>query len=190
MSAIRSLHGRLIVATGLAIGITLVGSGYLYTRQQNTSLERFHVETFSAHSQSIMEAFSFQMAIGGMDSVRQVLEHETADADIADIKLVDPGGKVIISASGLEGTSNLDMNVLDSVFKVDSRYSVREGGILSLVTPIGNSPRCYRCHSQTPDILGYLEVAYRFDPSERDYTGFFVFTVGLAVFFAIAPSLL
>ena len=117
MSGIRSLHGRLIIASGIAVGATLVAFGYLHVWEQNHALESFHVEVFSHHSQSIMEAFSAEMAMGGMDSVKRILSQEAQSPVIADIKLMNSKGQIVISASGLEGPSDLNLSVIvDCIF--------------------------------------------------------------------------
>ncbi len=188
MNGIQSLHGRLIIASGIAVSLTLAAFGYIYVQQQNRALESFHIQVFSRRSQSIMEAFSAEMARGGMDSVRQILSHEVQDPNLADIKLINSQGRIVISTSGLEGPSNLNLAVLDTVFQKDSRYSHREGKVLSIVNPIGNSARCHRCHSSADRLLGYLEVSFRFDPSERSYTGLLSSTIGFAMLFVVLLS--
>ena len=185
---IKSLHGKLIISGGIAVAFVLVVFSYLYIIEQNNRLINFHTEVFSRHTQSISESFAKEMARGGMDSVEHIIINEADDPDIADIKLLNSNGDIIIAASGLRGKWNYSTAFLDSVFQNESRYLHQERDLFAIVKAIGNTPQCYRCHPSSDKILGYLEVTFRFDPREMNYTGFIGLIVGIGIFFIILLS--
>ncbi|HUU45072.1 MAG TPA: ATP-binding protein [Acidobacteriota bacterium] len=188
MKFIRSLHGRLIIVSGVVIGVSLAFFGYFSSLEEKQRLEDFHVDAFTEHATSIINRFGRAMARGEQDTVRQVLMYEAHDADISDIKLIRHDGQIVISTAGVETLSHLSMPDLDSIFRQETRYAYRRGGLIAIVKPIGNSPRCHRCHPSDKHFLGFLEVDFRFDPSQRGMTGFYSSVAASAVLFIILIS--
>lgn len=183
MKLLQSIHGKLIIAGGAVISLTLILFSFMYSSEEQRSLERFHILEFSDHTDLIKQAFTMEMANGGMDSVRAILEYHAHDPDISDIKIIDISGNIVISTSGLEGQSSIPIATLDSVFTTETRYVHRRGSIYSIIKPIGNSTRCHRCHGTQRRVLGYLETDFRFDPSERSNIPFKNLIFGFTLFF-------
>ncbi len=185
---IRSLHGKLIISSTLVGSLILIVAGYFYLQERQKQLEDFHIRIFSDHTDLVVESFSAQIALGGMDSVRAILTRQALSSDISDIKLIDRFGKVVISASGLEGQIDSNLIGIDSMFRSESRLARRKGNLLSIVKRIGNSTKCYRCHSPEAKVLGYLETDFRFESAEGDTPGFYGLMLGAGILFVILLS--
>jgi signal transduction histidine kinase len=185
MSLVKSLHGKIIIGAGIIISAVLMIFAFMYSIGENQELEQFHIEQFDQHTETIMEWFADEMANGGMDSVRSILIHESHDPDISDITLFNSQGQIVISTSGLEARNDLPLDILDSVFKAETRYSRRQANVLSIVKAIGNSPRCNQCHPSEPEVLGYFEVDFRFDSSEGLGISYLGYVFGCTIFFMI-----
>ncbi len=189
MGMIRSLHGKLILACGLAVAVTLVISGYLFTTQQDESWQRFQVDAHSYHSALIMEALCLSMPAGGMDSTKALLEREILDPEIAAIRVIGSQGQVAISAGGVPYASDDSVTAVDSIITGDSLFVGTRGEVMSVVVPIYNGKECSGCHAGSQPILGYLEVDYLRGVASQGIEGTQSLVVGLAVFLVVLLAL-
>lgn len=185
---IRSLHGKLIIFSSMVGVLILVIAGYFVLQERQDKMESFNIRVFSGHVDLIIETFSAEMAVGGMDSVRTILTRHAKNPDISDIKLFDRFGKVVISASGSEGQIDSSLVGIDSLFRSESRYARRKGKLLSIIKSIGNSDNCYGCHPSEAKVLGYLETDFLSVPTAGDSHGFYSLLIGAGVLFIILLS--
>jgi len=187
---IKSFHGKLIVGAGAVFTVTFVIFAGMYLRTWQRELEDFHVEQFSDHSEIILEEFFAPMRTGGMDSVRTVVEHHAHDPDISDIRLFNSEGRVIISASGMEGQTDSSLAALDSIFRVESRHVRRRDKLLSIIKRIGNAPKCHQCHPSNAEVLGYVQVDFRYDPGGHTGPGIYGTLAGFITVLIVLTAVL
>jgi signal transduction histidine kinase len=180
---IKSLHGKIIIVSGVVASIMLVLFASFYLGEEHRSVEQFHTEILAHYADGVMESIFYEMSHGGMDSVRQIIERQAHYSYISDIKLMNSRAEIVASSSGLEGKSDIPLRTFDSIFRIETQYTRRRGSIMSVTKPIGNSSRCHGCHSSEQRLLGFLELDFRFTPGQSHSISFIHRVIGGSVIF-------
>ncbi|NCO53306.1 MAG: HAMP domain-containing protein, partial [Deltaproteobacteria bacterium] len=148
---------------GLTLGITV--AAVLLATWHNLRTQTAMIERIAAHdslllSKTIRNSVRTAMAVGRNADVAEIL-YDIADKDtISQIKLISPGGKVLISTEADEVGHLVESGDLSTYRQDPQEFSFSTRGSNSFIStlPIFNEEACYRCHDSQEKILGVLAI--------------------------------
>ena len=156
---------------GLTLGITV--AAVLLATWHNLRTQTAMIERIAAHdslllSKTIRNSVRTAMAVGRNADVAEIL-YDIADKDtISQIKLISPGGKVLISTEADEVGHLVESSDLSTYRQGPQEFSFSAIGANSFIStlPIFNEEACYRCHDSQEKILGVLAIHLSLDGIE------------------------
>lgn len=148
---------------GLTIGITVVA--VLLATWHNLSTQSSMIEQMAEHdsrllSNTIRSSIRTSMSVGRNDDVLNILAQIGDDETIANIRIIDPNGKVLLAADASEIGQLVDATDLVTYRRNPNDFSFNaldESNFRSTL-PIFNEPICHRCHNPGTKTLGILSV--------------------------------
>lgn len=152
-----SLKVKILGTVCALIIIILSTATYLNFRYQKQLVHKITDSNIHLLNETIKSSISDAMRSGRSDEVRSILSRLNASGHITSIRILDPEGVVLNSASQSEiGTSipKQDMSVLrrgDSAI-IDNLKT------FTSISLIKNSPACHGCHNPASEVLGILQV--------------------------------
>jgi signal transduction histidine kinase len=190
MSIFRSLHGKLIVTTGLVISLTLGVYTYFDLKSQKQRLEKSLFEKLEVLSETLVKSYTHEMKEGNLDGVKHAISNQAVYPDILDIKLLNPKGQINHSVTGSTGFTELPMSSIEMDMQQDSFFIYRSENELSFIHPINNSQSCYQCHPADTKTLGYVQIDYDLDFFESNFSDLSLLAFGVVLFLVILISTL
>lgn len=164
-----SLRNRILGSLFLVFLLTLAGALFgMWTYQQDRLVSMTSRRAMQAGF-TVEAGLRTAMLANDRDAVRSVIAEMIKVADLAEISILDPRGRVVISSRRSREGMVIDRDSEPTcqvchangarpkpgeaaVFKADGRYLLRS------VVKIENRPPCFRCHSPDNAICGILMV--------------------------------
>ena len=180
---LHSLELRLLLPLFITIGVIVAIHAIVSFRStQDHFLDLVHAEA-DRSSGLIRQATHDGMLLNQFDDVQAMIERLTEHGDVADIRVVDKTGLVVLSAERAEighvipmadeacqSCHDDDRSTLDEALleKSSISRSPDQGEVLHHLTVIENEPACYQapCHYHPPNqrVLGVLDVGMSMAP--------------------------
>ncbi len=156
---------------GLTIGITIIvvllGTWH-NLRTQSVMIERIAAHDSRLLSSTIRNSIRTSMSVGRNDDVRSILKEIAEEATISNVRVIDPNGKILLSADESEIGTLAPAVDLMSYRRSPNGFSFMpsEGNLFISTLPIFNGEDCHRCHSKQNKVLGILNVHLSLDSIE------------------------
>ncbi len=148
---------------GLTIGITIIAvmlGTWHNLRTQSAMIERIAAHDSRLISDTIRNSIRTSMSIGRNEDVASILKEIADEVTISSVRIIDPNGKILISAEENEIGQLVDASDLVTYRRTPDKFSfmVHEGNHFTSTLPIFNEEDCYRCHDKQIKVLGVLDV--------------------------------
>jgi len=159
----RSLKVRFVVFLVLILTLAIGASSYLHLQIQYNQLMDIDREKLRDIAGAVERSIKTSMEEGKSQNVKQIIGDVGTLPDILKIRIFSKRGVILISSiEGEKGTliDEHDLQLLHNR-KFSTVYDAEnlQQPVFSIIKPIYNQPRCFRCHgSSTNQINGVLEV--------------------------------
>jgi len=152
-----SLKVKILGTVCALIIIFLSTATYLNFRYQKQLVHKITDSNIHLLNETIKSSISDAMRSGRSDEVRSILSRLNSSGHITSIRILDPEGVVLNSATPAEiGTTipKQDMSVL----KRGDSAIIDNLKTFTSISLIKNSPACHGCHNPASEVLGILQV--------------------------------
>jgi two-component system NtrC family sensor kinase len=196
MRIVTSLKSKIIFAVSAILAVTIGLGTWINLGHQRVLMEEGLEDNVLIIASTIKRSLAKAMLEGKTKEVQQMLEAVGGYHNIRDVKIFSPNGVVLKSSNrGMIGGSVDPLTQqwfhADRFMKPIKR---REEGIFSVLFPIENEPRCFRCHGSTKKLNGVLAVDISMEQMQAKVrklsTTMFVWAVGITAILAVSLSLL
>ncbi len=141
---------------GLII-IFLSVATYMNFRHQKSMVHRITDGNISLLNETVKNSISEAMRSGRSDEVRSILSRLNNSSHITSIRILDPEGLVLNSATPAEIGTQIPKEDMSVIKRGDSTILDNLQTFTS-ISLIRNSPACHGCHNPTTEVLGILQV--------------------------------
>ncbi len=159
----RSLKVRFVVFLVLILTLAISASSYLHLQLQYNQLIDISREKLRDIAGAVERSIKTSMEEGKSQNVKQIIEDVGTLPDIHKIRIFSKRGVILISSiDGEKGTMIEEHDLkLFHTRKFSTVYDAKnlQQPVFSIIKPIVNQPRCFRCHGPNlHQINGVLEV--------------------------------
>jgi signal transduction histidine kinase len=159
----RSLKVRFVAFLVLILTLAIGASSYLHLRLQYNQLMDISREKLRDIAGAVERSIKTSMEEGKSQNVKQIIEDVGTLPDIRKIRIFSKRGVILISSVDGEKGTVIDQQDLKlfQARRFSTVYDAKnlQQPVFSIIKPIVNQPRCFRCHGPNPNqINGVLEV--------------------------------
>jgi two-component system NtrC family sensor kinase len=192
---ISSLKSKIIIAVFVILVITIGLGTWINFRYQRTHMEEGLEDNALIVSNTIERSLAGAMLDGKSREVEHILSVMGGYHNILEAKIFSPNGVILKSSKiwmiGRKVDAATEKWFLSNQFKKPIKR--RDEGILTVLSPIHNEERCYRCHGSKANIIGILAVDVSMAETQDDVRELsktmFLWALGVAAILAVSLSL-
>ena len=160
MRLVTSLKSKIIIAISSILAITIGLGTWINIGYQRAQMEDALEDNVLIISNTIDRSLANAMLDGKSKEVQHILEAVGGYHNIQEVKIFSPNGVILKSSKrwmiGRKVDATTQKWFLADRFKKPIKR--RDEGIFSVLFPIDNDPRCFRCHGSTVRLNGVLAV--------------------------------
>jgi len=157
---VTSLKSKIIIAISAILAITIGLGTWINIGYQRAQMEDALEDNVLIISNTIDRSLENAMLDGKSKEVQHILEAVGGYHNIQEVKIFSPNGVILKSSKrwmiGRKVDATTQKWFLADRFKKPIKR--RDEGIFSVLFPIENDPRCFRCHGSTVKLNGVLAV--------------------------------
>ncbi len=195
MRIISSLKSKIIIAISAILAVTVGAGTWINIGYQRAQMEGALEDNVLVIANTIERSLSNSMLDGKSNEVQHILEAVGGYHNIQEVKIFSPNGVILKSSKrGMIGRTvdpSVEKWFLEGRFKKPIKR--RDAGIFSVLFPIENDERCYRCHGSIVTLNGILSVdvsmAQTQEKVEELSKTMFLWAFGITAVLAISLSL-
>ncbi len=160
MRIITSLKSKIIISVSAILAVTIGLGTWINIGYQRTHMEDALEDNVLIISNTIERSLANAMLDGKSRDVQHILEAVGGYHNIEEVKIFSPNGVILKSSHPWKIGRDIDATTrkwfLADRFKQPIKR--RSEGIFSVLFPIKNDQRCYRCHGTLVKVNGILAV--------------------------------
>ncbi len=160
MRIITSLKSKIIISVSAILAVTIGLGTWINIGYQRTHMEDALEDNVLVISNTIERSLANAMLDGKSRDVQHILEAVGGYHNIEEVKIFSPNGVILKSSRPWKIGNDIDA-VTRKWFLADrfkQPIKRRSEGFFSVLFPIKNDPRCYRCHGSLVKVNGILAV--------------------------------
>jgi two-component system NtrC family sensor kinase len=195
MRIISSLRSKIIIAISAILVVTIGLGSWINIRYQRTQIEGALEDNVLIISTTIERSLANAMLTGKSKDVQDILEAVGGYHNISAVRIFSPSGIILKSSKRQEMGRPVEPVVQKWFLNKEFRKPIkrREQGIFSVLFPIENDSRCYRCHGSTVKLNGVLAVDVSMLHTQMELGDYsktmFLWAFGVTAILAISLSL-
>jgi signal transduction histidine kinase len=195
MRIVSSLRSKIIIAISAILVATIGLGSWINIRYQRTQIERALEDNVLIISTTIERSLANAMLTGKSKDVQDILEAVGGYHNIREVKIFSPNGIVLKSSKRHLIGRPVDAAVQKWFLEEEFRKPIkrREEGIFSVLFPIENDIRCFRCHGSIVKLNGVLAVDVSMVHTQKelgDYSKMmFLWALGVTAILLVSLSL-
>ncbi|HEX9019961.1 MAG TPA: ATP-binding protein [Nitrospirota bacterium] len=195
MRIVSSLKSKIILSVSAILIVTIGAGSWINIRYQRTQIERALEDNVLVISTTIERSLANAMLNGKSKEVQEILEAVGRYHNIHEVKIFSPNGVILKSSkrwmTGRKVEPAVERWFLNEEFRKPIKR--RTEGIFSVLFPIENDNRCFRCHGTKAKLNGVLAVDVSMAHTQKELGDYaktmFLWAFGVAVILAVSLSL-
>ncbi len=160
MKIVSSLRSKIIISVSAILAVTIGLGTWLNIGHQRLQMEEALEDNVLIISNTIERSLSDAMLNGKSKEVQDILMAVGGYHNIREVKIFSPDGTILKSSKPWMIGTKIDEPTgkwfRSNIFKTPIKR--RDEGIFSVLFPIENEARCFRCHSSKIKLNGILSV--------------------------------
>jgi signal transduction histidine kinase len=192
---VTSLKSKIIIAVSAILAVTIGLGTWIDIRYQRSSMEEALEDNVLVIANTIERSLANAMLEGKSREVAHILEVVGGYRNIQEVKIFSSHGVILKSSKswmiGRKIDATTEKSYLSNQFKQPIKR--RDEGIFSVLFPIRNEERCYRCHGSKETINGILAVDVSMAQMQENVRELsktmFLWALGVAAILAVSLSL-
>ncbi|HEY6011130.1 MAG TPA: ATP-binding protein [Nitrospirota bacterium] len=195
MRIISSLRSKIIISVTVILVVTIGLGSWINIRYQREQIERSLEDNVLIVANTIERSLANAMLNGQSKEVQEILEAVGRYHNIHEVKIFSPHGVILKSSKRWMMGRRIEPVVEKWFSKEEFRIPIkrREEGIFSVLFPIENDKRCYRCHGSLVKLNGVLAVDVSMVHTQQELGDYsktmFLWAFGVTAILGIALSL-
>ena len=160
MMIISSLRSKIIISVTVILVVTIGLGSWINIRYQRDQIESSLEDNVLIVANTIERSLANAMLNGKSKEVQEILEAVGRYHNIHEVKIFSPNGVILKSSKRWMMGRKIEPVVAKWFSKEEFKVPIkrREEGIFSVLFPIENDKRCYRCHGSHVKLNGVLVV--------------------------------
>ena len=160
MRIVSSLKSKIIISVSAILAVTIGLGTWINIGFQRSQMEDALEDNVLIIANTIERSLANAMLDGKSREVQHILEAVGGYHNIREVRIFSPNGVILKSSKrwmiGRKVDAATEKWFLSEQFKKPIKR--RDEGIFSVLFPIGNDARCYRCHGSVVKLNGILAV--------------------------------
>jgi signal transduction histidine kinase len=157
---ISSLKSKIIISVSAILAVTIGAGTWINIGYQRAQMESALEDNVLVIANTIERSLSNAMLDGKSNEVQHILEAVGGYHNIQEVKIFSPNG--VILKSSRRGMIGRTVDPSTQKWFLEGRFKKpikrRNEGVFSVLFPIDNDERCYRCHGSIVKLNGILTV--------------------------------
>lgn len=160
MKLISSLKSKIIISVSTILVVTIGLGTWMNIRYQRLQLENALEDNVLIIANTIERSLSNAMLNGKSSEVQNILEAVGKYHNIREVNVFSPNGVILKSSKRRMMGQKVEPDVEKYFLREEFRKPIKRmgGGVFSVLFPIENDARCFRCHGSIVKINGILAV--------------------------------
>jgi hypothetical protein len=192
---ISSLKSKIIISISAILAVTIGAGTWINIGYQRAQMEGALEDNVLVIANTIERSLSNAMLDGKSSEVQHILEAVGGYHNIQEVKIFSPNGVILKSSKrsmiGRPVDPSIEKWFLEGRFKKPIKR--RDEGVFSVLFPIDNDLRCYRCHGSIVKLNGILTVDVSMAQTQQKVAELtktmFLWALGITAMLAISLSL-
>jgi len=192
---VSSLKSKIIIAVSAILAVTIGLGTWINIGYQRAQIEHSLEDNALIIANTIERGLANAMISGKSKEVQSILEAVGAYHNIQEVKIFSPNGVVLKSSQRWKMGKRVDPLVekwfLSEEFKKPIKR--KNEGIFTVLFPIENEERCFRCHGTKVKLNGVLAVDVTMSHAQKELDEYsktmFFWAVGITAILAVSLSL-
>ncbi len=168
----KSLSKKILLATGVTMGVLLGLSSWLTARDHRAAVERLESRTNASYAGFVYNTLLFSMVEGKMDDLQKILQNAVETAGIDSLRVAAPDGTIRYSGRTAEVGERIEnpvqLQLLSDGHRTSELLEGRDGGAVLNAVPLHNRGVCTSCHATDGEYLGAILMVFDFSDFDRE----------------------
>jgi len=192
---ISSLRSKIIISVSVILVVTIGLGSWINIRYQRAQIERSLEDNVLIVANTIERSLANAMLNGKSKEVQEILEAVGGYHNIHEAKIFSPNGVILKSSKRWMMGRKVEPVVTKWFSKQEFKKPIkrREEGIFSVLFPIENDKRCFRCHGSRVKLNGVLAVDVSMAHTQKELGDYsktmFLWALGVTAILVVSLSL-